>query len=55
MRFQHIYSSFCLFFEWATFGERSLERAIFDAVGLLLSSDPEGPVEDWAYFQINTP
>lgn len=36
---------FCPFFEWATLRERSLERAIFCAVGLLLSSRPRGSMK----------
>ena len=47
-----IFSVLLSFFEWASFDKQRQERAIFCAVGLLLSSDPYGPVEDWAYFQI---
>lgn len=61
MNFRHRYMTTCIFsifsvllsfFEWASFDKQRQERAIFCAVGLLLSSDPYGPVEDWAYFQI---
>ena len=56
---QHAFSAylqlFCLFFEWATLRERSLERAIFCAVGLLLSSDPEGPVWRLGIFSDQSP